>query len=256
LAATHNSLGIVLSKLGERPEAEAAYRRALELHEKLAADFPAVPAYAVGLGGAYCNFGNRVQDGGQPDAALGWYGKAIATLEPVTAKEPRQVNARLFLRNSHYARATALDTLGRHAEAARDWERALELDDGRDKEFFRSKVAESRLRTSRGERDAAGCLAAAAEYEARTRTAAGELYNAARHRAVCAAAIPQDPRTRPADAGRLAKEQADLAMAWLHKAVAAGFTDAARMKADEDLDALREREDFKKLLARLEAGKK
>jgi hypothetical protein len=43
----------------------------------------------------------------------------------------------------------------------------------------------------------------------------------------------------------------DRAMALLHKAVQAGYKDAARMKADTDLDALRERDDFKKLLAEL-----
>ena len=41
-------------------------------------------------------------------------------------------------------------------------------------------------------------------------------------------------------------------MQWLHKAVKAGYKDAALMKKDTDLDALREREDFKKLLAELE----
>ena len=39
------------------------------------------------------------------------------------------------------------------------------------------------------------------------------------------------------------------------KAVKAGYRDAAHMKKDTDLDPLREREDFKKLLAELE-GKK
>jgi len=59
-----------------------------------------------------------------------------------------------------------------------------------------------------------------------------------------------------ADAARLAREQADLAMAWLRKAVTAGYKDAEHMKQDKDLDALREREDFKKLFAELEAKSK
>jgi tetratricopeptide (TPR) repeat protein len=50
-------------------------------------------------------------------------------------------------------------------------------------------------------------------------------------------------------------KQADLAMEWLKKAVAAGYKDTANIKTDTDLDALRGREDFKKLLAELEAGK-
>jgi serine/threonine protein kinase/tetratricopeptide (TPR) repeat protein len=47
-------------------------------------------------------------------------------------------------------------------------------------------------------------------------------------------------------------KQADLAMDWLQQAVAAGYKDVAHMKKDTDLDPLRGREDFKKLLADLE----
>ena len=42
-------------------------------------------------------------------------------------------------------------------------------------------------------------------------------------------------------------------MAWLNKAVAAGYDDVAEMKTDKDLDALRDRPDFKRLLAELES---
>ena len=40
-------------------------------------------------------------------------------------------------------------------------------------------------------------------------------------------------------------------MAWLRKAVAAGYKNVDHMKKDTDLDPLRSREDFKKLLAEL-----
>jgi tetratricopeptide (TPR) repeat protein len=50
-------------------------------------------------------------------------------------------------------------------------------------------------------------------------------------------------------------KQADLAMEWLRQAVAAGYRDSAQIGRDTDLDPLRDREDFKKLLAGLEAGK-
>jgi eukaryotic-like serine/threonine-protein kinase len=256
LAQSYENLGNALSDLGKLREAEAAYRQSLDIQEKLVAEFPTDPRYDVGFGGSYCNFGVLVRDSGQPEAALAWFQKAIARLEAVLAKEPRLVEARQFLCNSHMGRAQALDNLGRHAEATRDWERALELDYGHDKEFLRSHLAESRLRGFRKDKDSAGCLAAAAEYEALKPTDAEGLYDAACHRAVCAAVVREDPKTPAADAPRLAKEQADLAMAWLQKAVAAGFTDAEHMKQDKDFDALREREDFKKLVAELQAKKK
>lgn len=44
-------------------------------------------------------------------------------------------------------------------------------------------------------------------------------------------------------------------MAWLRQAVAAGYKNAAHMKEDKALDVLRDRDDFKKLLAVLEASK-
>ncbi len=44
----------------------------------------------------------------------------------------------------------------------------------------------------------------------------------------------------------------DRAMELLHKAVRAGYKDAAHMKKDNDLDLLRDRSDFKKLLAELQ----
>jgi hypothetical protein len=54
------------------------------------------------------------------------------------------------------------------------------------------------------------------------------------------------PITRDANA------HADRAMAWLQKAVAAGYSNAAQLAQDKDFDALRGREDFQKLHAALE----
>ena len=53
---------------------------------------------------------------------------------------------------------------------------------------------------------------------------------------------------------RLATTEADRAMAWLHKAVAAGYKDRGQMKKDKDLDALRSRADFRELIESLPKG--
>jgi hypothetical protein len=68
-------------------------------------------------------------------------------------------------------------------------------------------------------------------------------------RAVTAAVLrtADQPEARAKDAAA----EADRAMAWLTQAVAAGYKDVAHMKEDKDLDALRDRPDFKKLLAEL-----
>ena len=41
-------------------------------------------------------------------------------------------------------------------------------------------------------------------------------------------------------------------MAWLKQAVAAGYKNVEHMRKDKDLDALRDRDDFRQLLAELE----
>jgi hypothetical protein len=48
------------------------------------------------------------------------------------------------------------------------------------------------------------------------------------------------------------QEYADRAMELLQKAVKAGFNDGAHMAKDTDLDRLRGREDFKRMVADLE----
>jgi hypothetical protein len=46
---------------------------------------------------------------------------------------------------------------------------------------------------------------------------------------------------------KTANDESDRAMSLLRQAVAGGFRDADRIKRDKDLDALRDRDDFRKL---------
>jgi hypothetical protein len=108
-------------------------------------------------------------------------------------------------------------------------------------------VINLRLRHFETMKDPVGCLQTATMWDKLNRTDADSLYNAACMRAVTATVVrATDPKQADAEA--------DKAMAWLKKAVAAGYKDAAHMQKDKDLDALREREDFKKLLAELADG--
>jgi hypothetical protein len=109
-----------------------------------------------------------------------------------------------------------------------------------------------RLRHFQLHGDAAGCRATAEMWEGLKRTDADSLYNAARFRALTAAALRAGGN--PGAAAKEADAEDDRAMEWLRQAVAAGYKDAAHIKQDRDLYALRGREDFQKLLAGLEAG--
>jgi eukaryotic-like serine/threonine-protein kinase len=108
-----------------------------------------------------------------------------------------------------------------------------------------------RLRHFERLKDAAGCRRTAEMYEELNRTDAVSVYDAACMRAVTAAAIKHDPKTTVADASRLANQEGERAVAWLKKAVAAGYNDAEHMRRDADLEAIREREDYKNLSSEL-----
>jgi hypothetical protein len=63
---------------------------------------------------------------------------------------------------------------------------------------------------------------------------------------------------RPEEPGRaFSKEECGKrAVSLLQQAVAQGWKDVEHMKRDDDLKSLRERQDFKKLLAELEGSRK
>jgi tetratricopeptide (TPR) repeat protein len=248
LAGNHNNLGILLAGLGRRDEAEKEYRASLAFKEKLAEQFAAVPDYAVDLGGGYVNFGVLLLNRGQPEAALPWYDKAITRLQAVLAKDGRLATARLFLRNAHWNRASALTQLNRHVEAVREWDRAIELEGGSMRTGFRL------LR--------AGCLAQTGEHaravaEANALTEGEDvsgptLYDAACVCALAAASVKDD--------AKLTKQYAGRAVALLRQAQKAGFfkqpANVVHMKKDSDLRALLMRPDYQALLKELETPAK
>ncbi|MFL5240606.1 MAG: protein kinase domain-containing protein [Gemmataceae bacterium] len=115
-----------------------------------------------------------------------------------------------------------------------------------------SGLADKRLQYFEKLKDPVGCRVTAEIWEKMHCTDVDSFYNAARYRAV-AAAVYKSAKNPGADAARLAAEQADQAMAWLQKAIGAGFKDKTKLQEDKDLDALRDRDDFKRLLADLGA---
>jgi tetratricopeptide (TPR) repeat protein len=197
-----------------------------------------VLGYRVDLAGTCCNFARLLRDGGKPADSLAWFQKAIDMLRPVHEQQPRDVRASLFLRNSHLGRAEANDQLGRFAEAVKDWDRVIKLSAKPEEPGLRAARANSHVRAGQVA-DAVADVAALAKISSWN---AGQLYDFACIYAVASGKV----------AGKK-QEYSARAMELLHKAVHAGFKDAAHIKQDSDLDALRDRDDFKKLLAGLEA---
>jgi serine/threonine protein kinase/tetratricopeptide (TPR) repeat protein len=244
LATAYMNRGAQLAQLGRLDEARAPYEKALALHEALAKDFPKVPDYAVNLGGSYCNMGAVLSEVGRPEEALTWLAKAIATLGELPTREPGPPTARQFLCNSLVARAQALDKLQRYPEALQDWDRALALEEGPRRVFFRRDRAATLARAGRHAEAVAEANALAEAKDLKGAT----LYDLACTCALAAAAVKED--------AKLQEQYAARAVALLRQAIGKGIKDAAHMKKDTDLDALRAREDFRKLLADLDGESK
>jgi len=236
LAMCHNNLGAVLSTQGKWEAAEHSHRRALEIQEKLTTQFPTAVDYRHDLAMSAINFGALLRDRGQAEASLEWYTKAITLLEPVLRREPRLVTERKYLRDAHWGRAEAQDTLGRSSDAVKDWDRALELGPAPEQQqVARRKRALALARAG----DHAKVLAAAKDLDG------GTLYDIASITALAALHVGND--------AKLQDEHAARAIELLRRAVAAGYTDVAQLKRDKNLDALRNRDDWPKLVAGLEA---
>jgi tetratricopeptide (TPR) repeat protein len=130
-------------------------------------------------------------------------------------------------------------------------------------EFFRnatSKIISPRLLASMIDlrlrhfeklNDPAGCRQTAELWEGLKRCDADSLYNAARLRAVTAAVV-RAAEDSPSSTQQ-AEAEADRAMTWLKQAIANGYQDTTRLTQDRDLNALRDRADFTKLVATLPA---
>jgi serine/threonine protein kinase/tetratricopeptide (TPR) repeat protein len=149
--------------------------------------------------------------------------------------------------------AASLAKLGRGAEAVPIIDECVRRSVGKPccRSCLLPAVLGLRLRHFEETGDAAGCRQTAAMWESLKRTDAGSLYTAARMRAVTAAVL-RGTEFKSVLQAEQADAEADRAMAWLKQAVAAGYKNVAHMKQDWDLDALRDRADFTKLLTRLE----
>jgi serine/threonine protein kinase/Flp pilus assembly protein TadD len=237
LASSHSNLGHLLGELGKPPEAEQQHRQALAIRAKLADDFPAVPRHQIDLGLSSCNLGLLIDASGRPSESLVWFDKAIRTLTVVYEQDRQLVSAQQTLRNSHAGRAKAYDQLRKYAEAVKDWDRVIELSTKEEQPSYRAARAISRINAGQ----AAEAVAEVAELSKTTTWNAGQWYAFACVYAVASAKVADKK-----------KEHAERAMQLLHKAVEAGWKNAVHMSKDADLDSLREREDFKKLIRELE----
>jgi serine/threonine protein kinase/gas vesicle protein len=127
LALSHDELGLMLTNLEKRPEAEQEYRQALALLEKLAAEFPAVPQYRQHLAKSHTNLGNLLHHLGKWAQAEQQFRQALALQKRLASEFPAVPLNRCLLAVSHNNLGELLDNLGKRPEGGQEHHQALAI---------------------------------------------------------------------------------------------------------------------------------
>jgi tetratricopeptide (TPR) repeat protein len=222
--------------VGARDAARKEIEAARDLSKKLFDQYPSVLQYQVELAGSYCNTALCVQDD-QPAEGLVWFGRAIEILESVHRSYPQHAVAKRYLRNSYWSRSWLLVVLKKYAEALKDLDTAIALSPPAEQPTIRACRAYAKSRAGLF----ADAVVEVAELTKSSNWSFQQWYDFACVYSVASSKIADKK-----------KEYADRAMELLRQAAKAGPMDAAHVN-DHDLDPLRDRGDFKKLIAELEA---
>jgi serine/threonine-protein kinase len=255
LARTHNNLGIVSSDLDRPSESQKAYEKSIDLYDRLTAEFPAIPEYRQELARTHNNLGNLAREYGRLAEAKVSYEKALAIYARLLTDSPKIPGYALewAMDSGDYAHLLRDD--GHGYQALQWYDKALARlkilldEDPRlqlGQEFQREFIAGKALTLSRSGRFAEA--AALGEQLSKEKELSDDaLYYTACTLSLCSTAKGSDPLL------------ADKTIKLLQKAQAAGYFDVSvrqrRLRSSKDLDGVRSREAFKKLLADLETKK-
>ena len=255
MAETYNNLGLFYARDRQHDKADAAYKQSLALNEAILHDHPKVVDYIVDVGGSYTNMATHVRRTRSPAESLEWSAKAIRLLEPVLQQDPRDVRARMYLFDVFMGRGQALLQMKRLEEARKDWRKMVELSAGQ------SHISMRLFRPAPLAR-LGDHLQATAEIETLLKEGSVQglnLYTFAYAYSLSSSAAANDARLPPAERNKLADKYGRRSVELLSKARATGYFQnpgrLAHMKEDDDLDAIRDRADFKKLLVDVDAEK-
>jgi serine/threonine-protein kinase len=249
LAAGYLDQGLLLIDGGRPDEALTSLRRGLEIVERLAAANPTVTQYRVMLA-EHMKLGWLLKLLGQTQEALAANARAVEVAEGLVADEPGAAQFRNLLAQALTQSGNVLLAAGRPDEALPKLRRALEIQEALARAQPESISYNSVLATAlRG----VGRAEAAAGRPAEARAAferASELdhalaakYPGSAYNLACSLAL-MIPVSPPAGREALAGRALDA----LRQARASGYANLASMKADTDLDALRDRPDFRNVL--------
>jgi tetratricopeptide (TPR) repeat protein len=260
LAASHLNRGDLLRATGRLQEAQKDIDQALNIYKQLAADFPSRPAFRQDLASSHNNRGNLLRIMGRLTEAQKDCDQALRIRKQLAADFPNRPDlqnelagtcanlALLHQQQGNWAAARRVLLEGRPHHLA-----ALKANPRHPtyRQFYRNHLMvlteahagllepEDAVRTAETVRDLGW-------------SAPADAYDAACSLSLCIPIVAKHDKLD--DKGRKGAAQfyGAAAMKLLRDAVSRGYKDVARMKKDADLDPLRQRDDFKRVVEDLE----
>ena len=249
LAQSEANLGVIYWKERDLQQAEVRFRRAEELllatvNGVRDPDREAVIAVAQ----VSVNWVGLLWEQKHNDQAVARANTAIERLESYVRNEPNDQVARELFLKLHGNRGQALSALGRYRESANDWTKVVELSSEPVPAYHRITLALHLLKS--GELDRA--IAEARLAEKGSALSGEDLYNLACVYTRAVAAVQADEHPGVDDRSRLCESYVSEALGVLRKAAQAGyFRDPdvrEQARRDSDLDILRGRPEFRRIL--------
>jgi serine/threonine protein kinase/tetratricopeptide (TPR) repeat protein len=255
LAMTYVALGGVY-RMGQQPKkAEPLLLKGLELHEKLAGDYSKVLTYQQDVAMACGDMGQFYRVNNQAQEAIKFYDRSIARLKELLAPDENRGEVRRFLVNAHWWKGETLYGLEKYEASLKELDLALETDRGQSR--YGILAVRSCCLTHVGQYKKAA--ADAIEALARDDVPADTLYNFACGLALAMVASEKDDKLPPAERTKLQETWALKAMEALERCNKAGYfrnqNFYENLQQDPDLNPLRKREDFKRLLKEASGGR-
>jgi serine/threonine protein kinase len=252
LAMSLLRLGGICRDRGRLEEAFKILSEALDLYSQHVREFPRDVGNRLQLAATWHSVGTVVFRQKNYTKAEEAFGQALAILEPLSAKAPAVPAYRRDLANTRAHLGKTLLASGRSEGAARafaqalpGWRDLVAAEPG--SSDYRNGLAETLAEMG----DHEGAVKEAAELVRIGQGQAATFCAAADVLAVCVRTVLADTSVPEARRRELGQAYADQAMDLLRKAVQKGYQGIGQFQNNPDLDPLRSRADFKKLLAEL-----
>jgi tetratricopeptide (TPR) repeat protein len=265
VANVYNNVGALLMEMGSLDQVRPWYNRAEKLQQDLVLHDPQVALYRRDLARTYRNRGILTRLQGRSAEALISFQQAREVLGQMRHGHPETADDHYELGQTLWCTGQALEQTGRPEDALTAYRQAVAA--LRQAQAGAPQLIEYRRGLSQGCGDLAR-LARALGHADEAAAAARErlqlwpgqpdvLYQFAAGLAVQITTVEKLAKEKGLSQEDVAQQRlyGDEALESLRAAVALGFRDADQLRRDSKLDPLRSRDDFKKLLADLEAAR-